>query len=112
MYDFAEDGGREPQRHYERNYNYEQEQDTIADTGELPLLRHPSSPSLRGRMPGVFDEDESTAVGSEADSNVRYGRIPQRMPRRYKTLKKVEYVCFCLFLVGFFVLIVIQTLSW
>ena len=104
MYDFTEDnngGGREPQRNYER-YNYDQEQDAVGDAGEIPLLRHPSSqPSLRGRVPGAFDDSDSTAVASETDSNVRYGRIPQRMPRRYKTLKKVEYVCFCPFLVCF-----------
>jgi chitin synthase len=29
-------------------------------------------------------------VHEEEDSNIRYGRIPQRVPRRYKTIKKVE----------------------
>ncbi|KIY52490.1 glycosyltransferase family 2 protein [Fistulina hepatica ATCC 64428] len=35
-------------------------------------------------MAGGYVEDE------EAPTNIRYGRIPQRVPRRYKTIKKVE----------------------
>ncbi|KAK7455190.1 Chitin synthase 4 [Stygiomarasmius scandens] len=40
-------------------------------------------------MPGSFDENQ---FGNEQDGgvNIRYGRIPQRVPRRYKTIKKVE----------------------
>lgn len=41
-------------------------------------------------MPGGYEpamtEDDQT------DSNIRYGRIPQRVPRRYKTIKRVECV--------------------
>ncbi|KZV65081.1 glycosyltransferase family 2 protein [Peniophora sp. CONT] len=33
-------------------------------------------------MPGGYNDEE--------DTNIRYGRIPQRVPRRYKTIKKVE----------------------
>ncbi|KAG6853465.1 Chitin synthase 4 [Blastosporella zonata] len=33
-------------------------------------------------IPGAYDEDDA--------NNIRYGRIPQRIPRRYKTIKKVE----------------------
>jgi chitin synthase len=38
-------------------------------------------------MPGGYDPagDEGEGV-----NNIRYGRIPQRVPRRYKTMKKVE----------------------
>lgn len=36
-------------------------------------------------MPGGFDPGLM-----EQGANVRYGRIPQRVPRRYKTLKRVE----------------------
>jgi hypothetical protein len=30
----------------------------------------------------------------DANNNIRYGHIPQRVPRRNKTLKRVEYVLF------------------
>ncbi|TFY80015.1 hypothetical protein EWM64_g4002 [Hericium alpestre] len=39
-------------------------------------------------MPGGYDyanQDEQ-----EQESNIRYGRIPQRVPRRHKTIKRVE----------------------
>ena len=38
-------------------------------------------------IPGGYDpvKDEDME-----ESNIRYGRIPQRVPRRYKTIKKVE----------------------
>ena len=64
------------------------------DAGDIPLLRRDSSGSamqLSMPMPGGFqpghDDDDD-----EAMNNIRYGRIPQRVPRRYKTLKKVECV--------------------
>ncbi|TFK68451.1 glycosyltransferase family 2 protein [Pluteus cervinus] len=38
-------------------------------------------------MPGQYDEDETISM---PETNIRYGRIPQRVPRRYKTIKKVE----------------------
>ncbi|KII90552.1 glycosyltransferase family 2 protein [Plicaturopsis crispa FD-325 SS-3] len=37
-------------------------------------------------MPGEYDE----AGDDRSETNIRYGRIPQRVPRRYKTIKKVE----------------------
>lgn len=37
-------------------------------------------------MPGGFDPN----VLENGGGNIRYGRIPQRVPRRYKTLKRVE----------------------
>ncbi|KAF8073378.1 glycosyltransferase family 2 protein [Lyophyllum atratum] len=56
------------------------------DTGDIPLLRRdPSQNSFVNvdmPIPGAFDEDDA--------NNIRYGRIPQRIPRRYKTIKKVE----------------------
>ncbi|KZP09106.1 glycosyltransferase family 2 protein [Athelia psychrophila] len=33
-------------------------------------------------VPGAYED--------ESENNIRYGRIPQRVPRRYKTIKKVE----------------------
>jgi hypothetical protein len=38
-------------------------------------------------MPGDYGVDE-------AENNIRYGKIPQRVPRRFKTIKKVECVLF------------------
>lgn len=53
--------------------------------GEIPLLqRHSSGYSVSMPVPGGHDDDDDAA------NNIRYGRIPQRVPRRYKTLKKVE----------------------
>jgi chitin synthase len=59
------------------------------DTGDIPLLRRGPSASSTGlapgaRVPGSYDSDE------DEPSNIRYGRIPQRVPRRYKTVKKFE----------------------
>lgn len=59
------------------------------DTGDIPLLtREPSQGSTFRAVPGAYDEED------KVESNIRYGRIPQRVPRRYKTIKKVEYVSF------------------
>ncbi|KAG9315524.1 glycosyltransferase family 2 protein [Chiua virens] len=59
-----------------------------ADAGDMPLLRRDSlyrPPTI----PGSYD---NLSIGHESQSevNIRYGRIPQRVPRRHKTLKKVE----------------------
>ncbi|EMD39480.1 glycosyltransferase family 2 protein [Gelatoporia subvermispora B] len=40
-------------------------------------------------MPIPGDYDMATP-DDKSESNIRYGRIPQRVPRRYKTIKKVE----------------------
>jgi chitin synthase len=37
-------------------------------------------------MPGSY---EASQEEQEEPTNIRYGRIPQRVPRRYKTMKKV-----------------------
>jgi chitin synthase len=69
------------------------------DSGDSPLLRrHPSEMSFV-HIPRKFEEDENAPIiadDARSDTNVRFGRIPQRVPRRYKTLKKVEYVWFFL----------------
>jgi len=39
-------------------------------------------------MPGQYN----APLDEEASTNIRYGRIPQRVPRRHKTLKRVECV--------------------
>jgi len=69
------------------------------DTGDIPLLRRdPSSISSRmpmgsePPMPGSYEDDRDDISVAQEDSstNIRYGRIPQRVPRRYKTIKKFE----------------------
>lgn len=45
-------------------------------------------------------------------SNIRYGRIPQRVPRRYKTIKRVELVVLVLLEKHTTLLFFRQTLSW
>ncbi|KAF5374183.1 hypothetical protein D9615_008867 [Tricholomella constricta] len=61
------------------------ENDNI-DTGDMPLLRREPSQSsyvnVEMPVPGAYEDDDA--------NNIRYGRIPQRIPRRYKTIKKVE----------------------
>lgn len=84
---------------------HEEEDDRhAADDGDVPLLRrdaelginmnhlnnsssypdpfggsHPDMP-----IPGAYNAEE------EEINNIRYGKIPQRVPRRYKTIKRVE----------------------
>ena len=62
------------------------------DLGDIPLLRrdslaHSQSPAP-STMPGALDD--VTETDDDPDSNIRYGQIPSRMPRRYKTMKRVE----------------------
>ena len=80
---------------------------TAEDLGDIPLLRRRNSPGQGGtpNLPGGYgygDEASVTSHGGynnygkeeveedEEQNNIRYGRIPQRVPRRYKTIKKVE----------------------
>jgi hypothetical protein len=35
----------------------------------------------------------STHPDEDASNNIRHRRTPKRVPRRHKTLKRVEYVC-------------------
>ena len=61
--------------------------------GDLPLLRAPSGRSQESfvNIPGRYD---SIPPDDDANNNIRYGRIPQRVQRRYKTLKRVECVSY------------------
>ncbi len=43
-------------------------------------------------MPGQYN----APLDDDANNNIRYGRIPQRVPRRNKTLKRVECVFPCI----------------
>ncbi|KAJ7655402.1 chitin synthase-domain-containing protein [Mycena rosella] len=56
--------------------------------GDMPLLRRdPSSHSgFNMPVPGDYIPEEDGSI----NNNIRYGRIPQRVPRRYKTIKRVE----------------------
>jgi chitin synthase len=61
--------------------------------GDIPLLRrdgsHGSGYSMpRANVPGAYDDP--VTPDNRSENNIRYGRIPQRVPRRYKTVKKVE----------------------
>lgn len=78
---------------------------TNDDLGDMPLLqRGPSgysddratTPGFPGGFAGGFDP----TMGDEPESNIRYGRIPQRVPRRYRTIKKVECVMCLLFVIS------------
>ncbi|KAI0727135.1 glycosyltransferase family 2 protein [Fomitopsis betulina] len=60
--------------------------DDLNDGGDYPLLRRDTGGSSNLPVPG----DYQAVAGDEEDVNIRYGRIPQRVPRRYKTIKKVE----------------------
>ncbi|KIO23871.1 glycosyltransferase family 2 protein [Tulasnella calospora MUT 4182] len=51
----------------------------------MPLLRRRNSGGSVN--PGGFIDPSEAPPGEE--TNIRYGRIPQRVPRRYKTMKKV-----------------------
>lgn len=58
------------------------------DLGDIPLLRRDGSRASGYAMPSM--PNVPGAYEDESENNIRYGRIPQRVPRRYKTIKKVE----------------------
>lgn len=64
----------------------EEPDEDLNDGGDYPLLRRDTGGSSNLPIPG----DYQAVAGDEEESNIRYGRIPQRVPRRYKTIKKVE----------------------
>lgn len=94
------------------NQGYDLHEDVepdFQDAGDIPLLRRDEGPgNVRVRnasylapmpvpMPGTYDDDTGSFVNvpppqqeEEENYHIRYGRIPQRVPRRYKTLKRVE----------------------
>ena len=75
---------------YTRN-SYELNDDGVVDedTGDIPLLRRDGSTSTYA-MPHVPGGYEEIMRDDRSENNIRYGRIPQRVPRRYKTVKRVE----------------------
>lgn len=48
------------------------------DLGDTPLLNNPHM-DIPGELPGDHDHED----------NIHYGAIPQRQPRRYKTIKRI-----------------------
>ncbi|KAF5366053.1 hypothetical protein D9758_006603 [Tetrapyrgos nigripes] len=88
------------------------------EDGDIPLLRRNSQPDtlhipaaaynnnsgsdsesfvnvdMPIPMPGSYEDDpfggNGGGPGGVGTNNIRYGRIPQRVPRRHKTIKKVE----------------------
>ncbi|KAG1735652.1 glycosyltransferase family 2 protein [Suillus occidentalis] len=69
-----------PQSHFGQDYEMVERD----DLGDMPLLR-PNGSYATAPMPGSYlDTDD------RSETNIRYGHIPQRVPRRYKTIKKVE----------------------
>jgi chitin synthase len=60
------------------------------DPGDMPLLRRDGSRVSTYSMPHVPGEYDEPVADNRSENNIRYGRIPQRVPRRYKTIKKVE----------------------
>jgi len=83
-----------PRVHYELN-----DPNDGADGGDIPLLRRDGASSVTPvdgssmresyAMPGGFDP---TLAPELDENNIRYGHIPQRVPRRYKTKKRYECV--------------------
>ncbi|GJF00218.1 glycosyltransferase family 2 protein [Phanerochaete sordida] len=67
------------------HYDGAEQPEDFEDTGDIPLLRRDNPPL---NMPG--GEYDPVLPDDRSESNIRYGRIPQRVPRRYKTIKKVE----------------------
>lgn len=85
-----------PRVHYEAN------DPNDGFDGDAPLLRRDGASTVTPvdgssmresyAIPGGFDP---TLLNPDADeNNIRYGRIPQRVPRRYKTKKRYESVLF------------------
>ena len=60
------------------------------DPGDMPLLRRDGSRVSNYSMPHVPGGYDEPVSDNRSETNIRYGRIPQRVPRRYKTIKKVE----------------------
>ena len=84
-----------PRVHYETN-----DPNDGPDGGDIPLLRRDGASAITPvdgssmresyAMPGGFDPN--LLPDSDDLNNIRYGRIPQRVPRRYKTKKRYECV--------------------
>lgn len=78
--------------HFSAYDDHDHDPNNNEDLGDIPLLQRDSNafaPSLH--VPGVpGGYEESVAPQDDESVNIRYGAIPQRVPRRYKTMKRVE----------------------
>lgn len=81
-----------PPRAAHRRPSYELQDENVEDAGEIPLLRRDNSQGTTYSMPQAPGGYEEATSDDKSESNIRYGRIPQRVPRRYKTIKRVECV--------------------
>lgn len=43
-------------------------------------------------MPGAYNPEQSSQQAQDDYNYIHYGRIPQRVPRRFKTTKKIQSV--------------------
>ncbi|KAH0832307.1 glycosyltransferase family 2 protein [Lanmaoa asiatica] len=78
--------GPRPQSQFGRpSYNSHEDE---MNAGDILLLQR-ESPYPRSTIPAGY-EDVPDVDNAQTETNNLYGRIPQRVPRRYKTLKKVE----------------------
>ena len=69
---------------------YDLQDDGPLDSGDIPLLRRDTGGSgVHMPVPGGLNDEDWNDSG-DAINNIRYGHIPQRVPRRYKTIKRVE----------------------
>jgi len=71
---------------FQVGHDYEMVERDDDDLGDMPLLRR-NNPYAPAPTPGGYEEAISD---DRSETNIRYGRIPQRVPRRHKTMKKVE----------------------
>ena len=84
--DFSMAPGMMPSPVDHRQTTYQLEDHGIDEHADIPLLQRRNS-GASSVMPGGFVDPASNPANEE--TNIRYGRIPQRVPRRYKTMKKV-----------------------
>jgi chitin synthase len=61
-----------------------------ADLGGGGAHSNEDVPLLPGGFSGAFVDPRFVEDAEGPPNLVRYGRIPQRQPRRYKTVKRVE----------------------
>ncbi len=85
--DYLNPGFNAPPRPNSSNFSTYDDHDANNndDLGDIPLLHRDSS--FTPSVPGGY---EASVHPDDEASNIRYGVIPQRVPRRYKTMKRVE----------------------
>ena len=59
------------------------------EPGDIPLLsirQNYGEDYEEGRVPGAYEP----SLDGATEVNIHYGRIPQRVPRRFKTTKRIQ----------------------